>query len=81
MNQHHELVDTFGTWPTPLHLNHAEEEIGHDGHRCKLWKLPCDGTRGKNKTVFSTVPTALGKLSAFAPSFPQFPQLRLLVLY
>ena len=44
----------------------------------KLWNLPPRGNRGKRNGDFSTVPTGLGKLSASnAPSFPQFPQLRL----
>jgi hypothetical protein len=41
----------------------------------KLWKLTHCGNRGKTQTCFSTVPTALGKLSTNIASFPQFPQL------
>jgi hypothetical protein len=40
----------------------------------KLWKLTHYGNRGKTQTCFSTVSTALGKLSMNIASFPQFPQ-------
>ena len=59
--------------------------MGLEGHFAlsgKLWKLPLCGKVGENQTtVFPHLSTELGKLSAQnAPSFPQFPQLRLLVI-
>jgi hypothetical protein len=40
----------------------------------RLWKLPRRWKPWKTNCIFSTVPTALGKLGKSAPRFPQFPQ-------
>jgi hypothetical protein len=68
LQKHPERLPGFPLYP--IHwLGGGSQEPSMSGNS-KRWELPCHGNSEKTQKRFFTVPTALGKLSAYRFEFP-----------